>query len=117
MIVAPFKIALKRDWLHPSQRGIKYWYRRSFVRWLYPYRVRIAIQHGVDEHYGPMYDWITENEPDHRDTVWLRISEIGLTNALDKRMLLGEIRFRSRELHTAFLLRYPVDLPEGYATI
>jgi hypothetical protein len=72
---------------------------------------------GVDDHYGQLHKWITRIEPNHARQVWLVIDRMGIDEQNKPVFLYGEIRFRSRELHTAFLLRFPVDTDQRCAII
>jgi hypothetical protein len=111
-------IRLNKKEQHPSQyRWPTYWFRRMFLRWIYPHRVPIRILPGVDEHYGQMLGWIKMMEPDHEKRVWMVINRMGFDDQMRPLFMQGEIRFRSQELHTAFLLRFPLDTIQGYAII
>lgn len=112
-----WQIRIETDRKHHSQQGWRYWYRRWFIRWFYPHGVRLAILPGTDEHYVHLYDWILLNVPDHADSVWLVLDHLLVDDLCMNKYLCGEIRFRSKEIHTAFLLRFSVDTELGRVII
>lgn len=113
-----WRIRIERKKRHPSQdRTLVYWFRRIFRRWIYPHSTQIRFLRGVEDHYGQLHEWITQMEPDHARQIWLVIDRMGVDDQRRPMFLQGQIRFRSRELHTAFLLRFPVDTDQGYAII
>jgi hypothetical protein len=113
-----WSIKLHKKERHPSQdRSPIYWTRRVFRRWIYPHRVPIRILRGVADHYRQMHDWINGMVPDHQREIWMVIDRMGLDQDRKPVFIQGEIRFRSVEFYTAFLLRFPVDTDQGYAII
>ncbi len=111
-------IKLHKKERHPSQdRDLSYWVRRVFRRWIYPHRVPVRFLKGVDDHYAQVHDWILEMVPDHKREIWLVLDRIGLDQHASPVFMQGEIRFRSLEFYTMFLLRFTVDTDQGYAII
>lgn len=110
-------ISIEKNARHPSQRGFKLWFRRIFKRWIYPYGSDIRVLRGVESHYEPFYDWMMQNVPDNHDSVWLVIDKLTVDGARQAVSMDGEIRFRRREDHLMFLLRFPLDLDSHCAII
>jgi hypothetical protein len=91
------------------------WFRNTFRRWIYPHATRIqyGIIDGTIDGYDQLYQWISAMEPDYLRQVWMVLDRAGFDDHSVIHHLAGEIRFRSAELHAAFLLRFPVDTSRG----